>query len=134
MQTPYKHECRDRSPEHTDFLLHLILHEIQYIQQEIYKMATSQADFDTQLQALLTAEASRDAAVAAEITAVDQALTDLIAKVKSGSSNVDLSSELANIQTLATNAATVQANAAAVTATATADDPGTTNVSAPPAA
>ena len=77
---------------------------------------TTQAEFDASLDALIAAEAARDAAVT-------QALTDLEAKIAAGTvtTPTDFSAELAKI-------ATLQTNAAAITATATADDPGPTVV------
>ena len=79
---------------------------------------TTQAQFDASLDALIAAEAARDAAVA-------QALTDLTAKVAAGTvtTPADFTAELAKV-------ATLQTNAAAITATATADDPGPTVVPA----
>ena len=82
------------------------------------KQMTTQEQFDAALQALIAAEATRDAAVT-------QALTDLLAKVTAGTT-VDMTTELNQVLAL-------QQAAAAITQTATADDPGPTTVETSPA-
>jgi hypothetical protein len=96
-------------------LLELGIDMLQIIQKEIIKMSTTppvtQAAFDTALaafQAQLT-EAS---------TAIVTALNDLIAEVQAGSTPVNLASELATIQSMATNLTTLSTTVAS-------DDPGT---------
>lgn len=101
----------------------LVLRQLHTLRREVFQMATTvvtRDQFDAALQNLLAAEAARDAAVT-------KALSDLVAKVNSGTVTTpeDFTAELATITQL-------QANAAALTQTATADDPGSTNVTAPP--
>lgn len=100
----------------------LVLRELHHLREEVHNMSTSivtRDQFDAALSSLLEAEAARDAAVT-------KALNDLIAKVGSGTvTPEDFSAELAQV-------ATLQTNAAALTQTATAEDPGPTDVTAPP--
>jgi hypothetical protein len=101
----------------------LVLLKLENIERTILHMSTTAVtrdQFDAGLQALISAEAARDAAVTT-------ALNDLIAKVDAGTVTTpeDFSAELAQITTL-------QTNAAAITATATADDPGPTTVPTAP--
>jgi hypothetical protein len=94
-------------------ILETIIEQLIRIERNTEIIMTTQAQFDTAFDALIAAEAARDAAVT-------QALNDLIAKVAAGNTT-DLSAELAQV-------ATLQANAAAITSEATADDPGPTVV------
>ena len=111
------HHCQQTDHE----LLHEILGRIKGLEYNQEKLMTTQAEFDASLDALIAAEATRDAAVT-------QALTDLPAKIAAGSvTPADFATEMAKVQTL-------QTNAAAITATATADDPGPTGPTVVPTA
>jgi hypothetical protein len=109
------HHC-----ERTDHeMLHEILRRLEGVERMENTIMTTQAEFDSSLDALIAAEAARDAAVT-------QALTDLSAKVAAGTvTPANFATELAKVQTL-------QTNAAAITATATADDPGPTVITPTP--
>jgi hypothetical protein len=101
-------------------MLHEVLRRTEWILKLEGKIMTTQAEFDASLDALIAAEAARDAAVT-------QALNDLMAKVAAGNVNpTDFAAELAKV-------ATLQTNAANITAQASADDPGPTVVPVTPA-
>ncbi len=93
-----------------------IFETVIQIKRNTEKIMASQTDLDTAISNLTTAEAARDAAV-------NQAFTDLLAKIAAGqvTTPADFTAEVTALQTL-------QSNAAAITATATADDPGPTTV------
>lgn len=99
-------------------ILEEILERLTRIECNTEKIMASQTDLDAAIASLTTAEAARDAAV-------NQAFTDLLAKIAAGqvTTPTDFTAEVTALQTLA-------ANAAAITATATADDPGPTVVPA----
>ncbi len=109
-------------------MLEVVVHNhgnINQLREQVKTMSTTiatRADLDAGIDALLAAEAARDAVVT-------KALNDLTAKIASGvvTTPADFTAELAKIATLQTNAATL-------TSTATADDPGPITVPTTPIA